>query len=107
MVVAGLKSHIIITLALLLVAAMLLANLVITMFWQQSLLRAEAQKITTILALEAQHLATAGSRQHGSDLSEAARSFRDLLGAECLIILDSGGATFAAPSLAFSSSLTG
>lgn len=91
--VSGLKSHILITLALLLVAAMLLADLVITMFWQQSLLRSEAQKITSILALEAQHLTTLHARQQNTDFSAAAQSLRDHLGAECLIILDSGGAS--------------
>jgi len=96
--VAGLKSHIIITLALLLVTAMLLADLVITMFWQQSLLRAEVQKITTILALESRHLVAKGDGGQGSEPAAATRLLRELLGAECLIILDPGGATFAEPA---------
>jgi C4-dicarboxylate-specific signal transduction histidine kinase len=96
--VTGLKSHIIITLAFLLVAAMLLADLVITMFWQQSLLRSEVQKITTILALEAQHLTTLHSRQQSTDFAATAQSVRDHLGAECLIILDNDGAIFTSES---------
>lgn len=94
--VAGLKTHIIITLALLLVTAMLLADLVITLFWQQSLLRSEVQKITTILALEGRHLSALRARQHNTDLAAEARSLRDHMGAECVIILDAGGATFTA-----------
>ncbi len=45
----GLKTHIIVTILLLLGTATLLASLVIIMFWQQSLIRAEAGRIHSVL----------------------------------------------------------
>jgi signal transduction histidine kinase len=96
--VVGLKTHIISTLVLLLVTAMLLADLVITALWQQSLLRSEVQKITTILTLESRHLATMSAGRGSLDLNEAAWLLRDHLGAACVVILDSSGATMAAGS---------
>lgn len=90
---AGLKGHIIITLILLLATAMLLANLVITLFWEQTLIRAEAQRVKTVLALEAQRHSRAAGEQVTSDLNATARSLREHLGTVCLLLLDSDGMT--------------
>ncbi len=51
----GLKSHITVTLMLLLGVAMVLAYMVIVFFWQQTIIKAEAERILTTLQLTSQN----------------------------------------------------
>ncbi|HER63258.1 MAG TPA: sensor histidine kinase, partial [Desulfobacteraceae bacterium] len=77
---SGLKTHIIITIALLLVTTTLLSCLVITMFWQQSLIRTEAERIRSTLEISAQVLQPGTVTQKQDFLLR----IRETSGLECL-----------------------
>lgn len=83
---AGLKADFILTLLLLLSLSALLADLVITMFWQQSVLRMETDRIRTILEAEAVRLATRPSPPDNAVRNELEK-VRSAAGATCLAIL--------------------
>ncbi len=55
---SGLKVHILLTILLLLGTTTLLASLVISMFWQQSLIRTEANRVHSALSIATQALHT-------------------------------------------------
>jgi len=78
---AGLKTDIVITLVLVLGTTTLLANLVMTMFWQQSLVRMEIHRVTSILRIEGKLLdtkLTAPAAMTGTD-----PALLESIGAEC------------------------
>jgi len=94
---AGLKADFIITLVLLLSISALLADLVITMFWQQNMVRTEMDKERSILELEARRLAAQSGPLQEEYLAELSRIHGDA-GNECLTIATGDGETFQADS---------
>jgi len=94
---AGLKADFIITLVLLLSISALLADLVITMFWQQNMLRMEMNSTRSILQLEARRLAFQSYPLQDDYLAELSRIHGDA-GGECLTIATGNGETFQADS---------
>jgi len=94
----GLKVDFILTLVLLLSISALLADLVITMFWQQNMLRMEMNSARSILELEARRLASQSYPLQNDYLTELSRIHGDA-GGECLTIANGNGEIFhAAPS---------
>jgi hypothetical protein len=86
----GLKTHITVTLVLLLGTATLLAGLVITMFWQQSLIRSEAERVRSILATTSQALHAANLADQ-MDTPAFLAQVRESSGIDCLTVADKRG----------------
>jgi len=89
----GLKADFIITLVLLLSISALLADLVITMFWQQNIVRTEMDKARSILELEARRLAAQSGPLQEEYLAELAR-LHGGTGTGCLTIATGNGEIF-------------
>ncbi|MEK6200824.1 MAG: ATP-binding protein [Desulfobulbaceae bacterium] len=85
MKVKGIKSHITAILAILLTIGMLLITLVITMFWQRSLLRAEMEKSVSVLSAVAKSWMTTAD-QKGLFLQSVMPHLQNELGASCVML---------------------
>jgi len=92
---AGLKADFIITLVLLLSISALLADLVITMFWQQNMVRTEMDKARSILELEGRRLAAESNPLQEEYLAELARMHGGTV-TGCLTIATGNGEIFQA-----------
>ena len=93
----GLKADFIITLVLLLSISALLADLVMTMFWQQGMLRMEMDKTRTILELEGRRLSALSNPLDDNYFAELSR-IHPTAGGECLTVATGDGGTFQAAS---------
>lgn len=87
---SGLKTHITVTLVLLLGTATLLASLIITMFWQQSLIRSEAGRVQSVLAIASQALQSENFTSHKNSLQFLFRT-QEESGFDCLVVTDDTG----------------
>jgi len=88
----GIKSQLTIILAILLTIGMVLINLVVTIFWQRSLIRAEMEKARSVLAIVADMTAEKpGAEQPFAppDLS----ALRQNLAATCVMVAQNGDIT--------------
>lgn len=81
----GIKSHITATLAILLTIGMLLITMVITIFWQQSLIRAEMKKSVSILSAVA-NFGSKTTDKKGFFSQEVLTRLQNDLGASCVML---------------------
>lgn len=81
----GLKTQISLTVFLLLFTGSILLGLIITLFWQQSLIRGEGAKLRMTLELTTQRLAAAAENS-GEKPSDILDSIQMTTGVECLVL---------------------
>ncbi len=81
----GIKSHIAVTLAILLTLGMFLTSMVVTIFWQRSLMRAERGKATSILSTAA-YLTKETPDDKGIFSQKMLTRLQQDLGASCIML---------------------